>query len=290
MLKHHLSSKMLVFKDIGLTEKQVRLFYNVFKLIDVDNSDTITVDEFFTYFKYQFLTPLCKRLFMIFDEDKSGELSFTEFVVCTWNFVSLTEEEITDFAFQVYDLDHSGTLSNFEIAQMLSEGFGGKRHMTQVVVGLLEDLQHKKGKYNNRVFGPALFHSFVAKQKSAFWPIYVLHREMERGVFGSWFWTVQRKRRWKNNKRKKAFSLQRFEKQLKFRKKGNGGEFHEGTRRRAKTSRGFRKSNKGKHNRDKWAAKLREEGLASSNPHSHSSGGPDSRRSKVRSHAKVQPI
>ena len=27
--------------------------------------------------RYQFLTPLCKRLFMIFDEDKSGALDFT---------------------------------------------------------------------------------------------------------------------------------------------------------------------------------------------------------------------
>lgn len=27
--------------------------------------------------RYQFITPLCKRLFMIFDEDKSGELDFS---------------------------------------------------------------------------------------------------------------------------------------------------------------------------------------------------------------------
>ena len=125
----------------------------------MDKSNSITVDEFFSYFKYmpfavtnvlkwtvgacvkhfyarihslamiaicryQFLTPLCKRLFMIFDEDKSGDLNFTvnkrfvisphpricrakhraiartgsaiptslqEFVICTWNFASLTE-------------------------------------------------------------------------------------------------------------------------------------------------------------------------------------------------------
>ena len=134
MLKNHLSGKILMFRSVGLTDKQVimpkfpfllppysytskfliqvRLFHKVFKRIDVDKSNSITVDEFFSYFKYmpstptnmlkwtvgacvkhfyahihslamnaicryQFLTPLCKRLFMIFDEDKSGDLNFT---------------------------------------------------------------------------------------------------------------------------------------------------------------------------------------------------------------------
>lgn len=32
-----------------------------------------------------------KRFFLLFDTDRNGELDFTEFVMCTWNYLTLDD-------------------------------------------------------------------------------------------------------------------------------------------------------------------------------------------------------
>ena len=34
---------------------------------------------------------MAKRFFSLFDTDKNGELDFTEFVMCTWNYLTLDD-------------------------------------------------------------------------------------------------------------------------------------------------------------------------------------------------------
>ena len=41
--------------------------------------------------RFQYITPMAKRFFLLFDTDGNGELDFTEFVMCTWNYLTLDD-------------------------------------------------------------------------------------------------------------------------------------------------------------------------------------------------------
>ncbi len=99
--------------------------HGIFNAIDVDKSRTISIEEFFRFFeyvcvqirrahahdinisfcsdkytqcRYQFVTPLARRIFELFDEDCSGELSFEEFIFSVWNYLTLTAMNVTDLS------------------------------------------------------------------------------------------------------------------------------------------------------------------------------------------------
>ena len=44
------------------------------------------------------------------DEDQSGEIDFREFVIAIWNYCSFTKSALILFAFDLYDIDNSGTI------------------------------------------------------------------------------------------------------------------------------------------------------------------------------------
>lgn len=41
--------------------------------------------------RFQYVTPMAERFFSLFDADDNGELDFTEFVMCTWNYLTLDQ-------------------------------------------------------------------------------------------------------------------------------------------------------------------------------------------------------
>ena len=50
------------------------------------------------------------RAFSLFDEDKSGELDFREFVISLWNYCTFDKNDLVKFAFDLYDMDQSGII------------------------------------------------------------------------------------------------------------------------------------------------------------------------------------
>jgi len=130
-----------LFEHIRIPDKKVRLLYNVFKKMDADSSGTVSVFEFFKYFSFQFVSPMARRFFTLFDDGNTGTLDFAEYSACVWNYNSLNENAIIDFAFQIYDMDNTKSLDSLEIVRMLQEAYGSVKRMDQNTTDLCKVLR-----------------------------------------------------------------------------------------------------------------------------------------------------
>lgn len=67
-----------LFKELKLTENEINRFLKSFLDIDIDNSKKIRMDELFGSCRIE-ETNCNKKIFGIFDSDRSGTLTFSEF-------------------------------------------------------------------------------------------------------------------------------------------------------------------------------------------------------------------
>lgn len=95
-----------------------------FMKIDTDSSGTIEKDEFLAVPTIQ-SNPLAARLVELFDSDGNGNIDFGEFVTALSIFSSKGKrDEKLKFAFNVFDIDKDGYLSNGELFIILKKMVG----------------------------------------------------------------------------------------------------------------------------------------------------------------------
>lgn len=73
-------------------------------------------------------TPFTMRIFTMFDSDKSGQVDFHECALSLWTFCTLAEEELVMFAYELYDMDGSGSMDRSEVQQILEDVYGKNFH------------------------------------------------------------------------------------------------------------------------------------------------------------------
>ncbi|XP_008051565.1 calcineurin subunit B type 2 [Carlito syrichta] len=90
-----------------------------FKKLNVDRSGSLSVGEFMNLPGLR-RNPLVRRVIDIFDTDGDGEVDFKEFIRGASQFsVKGDKEEKLRFAFNIYDMDKDGYISNGELFQVL---------------------------------------------------------------------------------------------------------------------------------------------------------------------------
>jgi len=103
-----------------------------FKKLDLDNSGSLSVDEFMSLPELQ-QNPLVQRVIDIFDEDQNGEVDFKEFIQGVSQFsVKGDKSSKLRFAFKIYDMDNDGYISNGELFQVLKMMVGSNLKDTQL--------------------------------------------------------------------------------------------------------------------------------------------------------------
>ncbi|XP_065583497.1 calcineurin subunit B type 2-like [Artemia franciscana] len=103
---------------------EIRRLGKRFRKLDLDNSGSLSVDEFMTLPELQ-QNPLFQRVIDIFDSDGNGEVDFKEFIQGVSQFsVKGDKESKLRFAFRIYDMDNDGFISNGELFQLLMKHFG----------------------------------------------------------------------------------------------------------------------------------------------------------------------
>lgn len=107
-----------VFNKLQLSAQDIELLHRVFKDINIKGSGLILRAEFYAYFKIN-PNSLYDKIFSLFDFDRSGYLSFMEFVCAMWNFCSMTPDNLASFAFYLFDDDQSGSLDLVEITRLI---------------------------------------------------------------------------------------------------------------------------------------------------------------------------
>ena len=99
--------------------KEIKRLGKRFKKLDLDNSGSLSVDEFMALPELQ-KNPLAQRVIDIFDKDKNGEVDFNEFIQGVSQFsVRSDKSSKLRFVFKIYDIDNDGYISNGELFQLL---------------------------------------------------------------------------------------------------------------------------------------------------------------------------
>merc|ERR1712039_1011172 len=111
----------------GLTRdeiEQLQRLYRKFQKIDTDGSGTLSKDEFLSIKELQG-NPLLERVIDVFDENQDGEVQFTEFISSLAVFSQNGNDDAKlRFAFQIYDIDRDGYISNGELYTVLKKMVG----------------------------------------------------------------------------------------------------------------------------------------------------------------------
>ena len=109
----------LPMEAINFDAEEIRRLGKRFRKLDLDNSGTLSVEEFMSLPELQ-RNPLVKRVIEILDEDGNGEVDFKEFIQGVSQFsVKGDKTSKLKFAFKIYDIDNDGYISNGELFQFL---------------------------------------------------------------------------------------------------------------------------------------------------------------------------
>ena len=102
----------------GLDNDALKKVYKQFLAVDTDKSGTVDINEFCRLLRVE-RSPFVERLFGMFDTDKTGTIDLKEFVVGLSNVGTAAREDKVKFAFQVFDLDGSGTIEADELKKIV---------------------------------------------------------------------------------------------------------------------------------------------------------------------------
>jgi len=103
----------------NFNQDELRRLGRRFKRIDLDNSGTLSIDEFMSLPELQ-QNPLVQRVVEVFDTDGNNEIDFKEFIEGISQFsVKGEKENKLKFAFKIYDIDQDGFISNGELFTVL---------------------------------------------------------------------------------------------------------------------------------------------------------------------------
>merc|ERR1711892_382601 len=117
---------------VAFDAEEIKRLGKRFKKLDLDNSGSLSVDEFMSLPELQ-QNPLVRRVIEIFDDDQNGEVDFKEFIQGVSQFsVKGDKDTKLRFAFRIYDIDNDGFISNGELFQVLKMMVGNNLKETQL--------------------------------------------------------------------------------------------------------------------------------------------------------------
>lgn len=175
---------------LRFSDSEVGRFYKLFKSIDSNDSESVDITELCCHLRVE-KTRFNRRLFGLMDYDGSGELNFEEFMVGIWNYCSLSDNMFEHFAFELYDIDHSGNIDMSEANLMVKDMYG-------------EDLEHnfhaklalqKLHELDVNCLEFPAFFDFVRAHKAMLYPAYSLQLNVKKYFLGKSFWKRQARNR-----------------------------------------------------------------------------------------------
>ena len=119
-------------RELNFTEDELQKLYKNFNKLDKDKSGSLEPQEFFDIPELA-NNPLVKRVIDVLDKNKDGSISFLEFVQGL-NSLSAgsSQEDKLRFAFQIYDINNDGFISNGELFTVLKMMVGNNLNDVQL--------------------------------------------------------------------------------------------------------------------------------------------------------------
>lgn len=112
----------MTFASLGYNRRTIEKFWRLFCIIN-HSTGAIQLEHFLEYFDLDW-TSWTERCFKHFDTTGGGDIDFLEFMISVWNVCTFKIDSLSNFCFDMYDLDSDGELSIPEIERMVKELFG----------------------------------------------------------------------------------------------------------------------------------------------------------------------
>jgi hypothetical protein len=97
--------EVLVFcKRIHLANNELDRIFHEYKKFEDPNTHKIEIKAVYSRYRVQY-TAFDRILFQIYDVEKSGYLTFLEYLVIVWGFLSCDEENLAYLTFSFFDVD-----------------------------------------------------------------------------------------------------------------------------------------------------------------------------------------
>jgi len=107
------------------TQAEIKELHKAFKERDADNSGNLDKDEFIGLMREQMgdgtSDAQLEAMFVSFDHDGSGDVSFNELTVALSMLSTMDVESKLDFCFSLYDADNSGHLCTDELRAVIEQ-------------------------------------------------------------------------------------------------------------------------------------------------------------------------
>lgn len=124
----------MTFASLGYNRRTIEKFWRLFCQIN-HSTGAIQLEHFLEHFDLDW-TPWTERCFKHFDTTGGGDIDFLEFMISVWNVCTFKIDSLSNFTFDMYDLDCDGELSIPEIEGMVRELFGddgGKQCLREAI-------------------------------------------------------------------------------------------------------------------------------------------------------------
>ncbi len=164
--------------------------WSAFWDIDADSSGTIRPIEFFTYFNIE-IQEFEKHIFRVFDMDKSGVLTFLEFVCCIWNLLTLDEAQLGTLLYLIKDPTGVLKIKASDVKSIL-EIVSRKRVETSPALRATFDALNRQFTSDVSIDE---FCRFCALNLSMVTPVLMLQLQLRKQIIGEKYWTEMTKSR-----------------------------------------------------------------------------------------------
>ena len=129
---NNLAQEQAQLQNLNFSERELQKLYKNFSKIDRDKSGTLEPSEFFEIPELA-NNPLVKRVIAVLDRNKDGNISFLEFVQGLNSLsAGASKDDKLRFAFQIYDINNDGFISNGELFEVLKMMVGNNLNDTQL--------------------------------------------------------------------------------------------------------------------------------------------------------------
>lgn len=193
-----------VSRQLELSEAELNQYWTAFCKIDKSSQGQINIDDFHSFYQID-ETPFSRKVFSMMDTDDSGRISFHEFILSIWSYLSLDLDSLAKFSFRLYDYDNSNFMEINEVNAMITCVYGSNpsRENNERLKKLLEKMETS---YENRI----TLDQFVVFSKQyplLLYPAFMMQSILRRGIFGEAYWNGVAAERAKKELEKPIFDI-----------------------------------------------------------------------------------
>ena len=202
----------MTFAALGFDRETIEESWTIFCRINKSGNNEIVVSEFLDYFNMD-RTPYIEKCFAYFDTTGGDSIDFLEFMISVWNICTMKIDTLTNFTFDIYDLDSDGELSLPEIELMVQELYNGSdwwtsdqdqiRRQATPQVGQKEQILDDVSRYaedRGGVLDLTSFTIYTMNHSMLLFPVFQIQRKIQIRVMGMSYWDeIERSRSVSNN-------------------------------------------------------------------------------------------